>query len=137
MAKMRKKVTKKAAKARPAQSPKGSISATIYETIEKLVANNGLSRAAAFRQLAKTSGRKEGTVSVNYYYAAKKRGAKLRKRRRAGKASAGAPTRGGQSRVESLLGTLEELLRQQAAELEVLRRENGRFVEVRRLVKQL
>lgn len=115
-----------------ATKPDGSISATIYETVEKLVAANGLSRAAAFRQLAKQTGRKEGTVAVNYYYAAKKRGAKLRKRRPASKAPAGART-AGQPRVLSLLESLAELVRRQAAELDSLRRENGRFVEMQKL----
>lgn len=39
--------------------------AAIYDAIEKLMASGKMKRAAAFRQHAKASGRKEGTVAVN------------------------------------------------------------------------
>ena len=134
MAKWRKSKTKKAAgKAGPKKArPDGSISSGIYDTVEKLVADGKMSRAAAFRQVAKQSGRKEGTVAVNYYYAAKKRGAKLRKRVRRKVASGRAV--GAPSRVLTVLASLEQLIRAQAAELETLRRENGRFAEIRKLI---
>lgn len=126
--------TKAAGKDAPKKArPDGSISSGIFETVEKLIAGGAMSRAAAFRQVAKQSGRKEGTVAVNYYYAAKKRGTKLRKRRK----GAAAPRRvaGGSSRVLTVLASLEQLIRAQAAELDALRRENGRFAEIRRLIQ--
>ena len=138
----RRKARRKAAKApkAPATSakkskPDGSISATIYETVERLIGKGGMSRAAAFRQIAKETGRKEGTVAVNYYYAAKKRGAKSRTRRPGRKAAAGRRA-GGQTRVLALLDSLGQLIRQQAAELDALRRANERFAEIRRLIGQ-
>lgn len=116
----------------------GSVSSTIFETVEKLVAESGMSRAAAFRQVAKQTGRKEGTVAVNYYYAAKKRGAKLRKRGPAAKA-VGRPRAKtqGQSRVQGLLATLGELINAQAAELEQLRQESQRFTALRQMLGKL
>jgi hypothetical protein len=134
MAERRKAKRKAPATSAKKSRPDGSISATIFETVEKLV-KGGLSRAAAFRQIAKETGRKEGTVAVNYYYAAKKRGTKLRKRGPARKVSAG-KSAGGPTRVLALLASLGQLIRAQAAELESLRSANQRFAEIRRLIGQ-
>lgn len=69
--------------------PRDCASSTIYDCVEKLIAERKLTRAAAFRQIARETGRLEGTVGVNYYYAAKKRGVKFPKRRMPRKAIAG------------------------------------------------
>lgn len=130
----RRKSSKAAGKDAPKKArPDGSISSGIFETVEKLIAGGAMSRAAAFRQVAKQTGRKEGTVAVNYYYAAKKRGTKLRKRR----TGAAAPRRGGggSSRVQAALASLAQLIRAQSAELEALQRENARFAAIRKLIQ--
>ena len=70
------------------ERPDGSISSGIYDAVEKLTANGNMKRSAAFRQIAKESGRKEGTVAVNYYYVAKKRGGGRKAAAKAVKAAA-------------------------------------------------
>jgi hypothetical protein len=112
---------------------KAGISATIYDAIEKLMAGGKMKRAAAFRQHAKATGRKEGTVAVNYYYAAKKRGTAKRRPGRP-KLAAAARNGAGSSRIESVLMSLADLLRSQEAELASLRRDNERFAALRRLM---
>jgi hypothetical protein len=135
-AKMRpkaKSAPKSAAKGVKAAKSGGSISAAIYDAIEKLIAGGGMTRAAAFRQHAKATGRKEGTVAVNYYYAAKKRSAGKRGPGRP-KMAVSARNGAGSSRIESVLKSLADLIRAQEAELSALRREGARFAELRRLL---
>ena len=124
---------KSAAKAVKAAKAGGSISAMTYDAIEKLVAAGKMTRAAAFRQHAKQTGRKEGTVAVNYYYAAKRRGMKPARRGRP-KMAAGARNGAGSSRIESILKSLADLLRSQESELASLRRDNERFAELRKML---
>jgi hypothetical protein len=132
----KKTAPKSTAKAVNASKAGGSISATIYEAIETLMAGSKMTRAAAFRQHAKQTGRKEGTVAVNYYYAARKRGVTGRKRRRRGRPRAAVSARrnGRPSNIEALLKSLTELIRAQESELAALRRDGARFAEVRRLI---
>jgi hypothetical protein len=113
--------------------PDGSISSGIYDTVEKLTADGKMTRTAAFRRIAKESGRKEGTVAVNYYYMARKRGAKLRRRGRP-KTVASARRNGKPSKIGSALKSLTELIRAQETELAGLRRENERFAEIKKLM---
>jgi hypothetical protein len=120
-----------AAKATGKRTPRGAVSAGIYTAVEKLVGDSKMSRLAAFRQLAKTSGRNVGAISAGYYYAAKKRGAK---RRRPGKSSAGGRRGPWHPRAQSLLAALEKLVGTQAAQLETLRRDNERFAALRALI---
>ena len=134
----KKSTMKSSAPTQGSKKADGSVSSTIFETVEKLVADGGMSRAAAFRQVAKQTGRKEGTVAVNYYYAAKKRGAKLRKRGSAAK-TMGRPraTAQGTTRVQALLATLGQLINAQGVELEQLRRESQRFAALRQMLGKL
>jgi hypothetical protein len=127
------KAAGKVVKAATTAPKKAGVSATIYDAIEKLMAGGKMKRAVAFRQLAKQTGRKEGTVAVNYYYAAKKRQAKPAKRGRAA-AAAGTRRHATPSNIESMLKSLAELIRAQAAEIDALRREGERFAAIRRLV---
>ena len=131
--------TRKAAgtsgKAAKATAPKKlGISATIFDAIQKLVAGGKMTRAAAFRQHAKATGRKEGTVAVNYYYAAKKRGGPQRRGPGRPKAIAASRNGAGSSRIESLLKSLTDLIRSQESVLASLRRDNERIAAIRRLV---
>jgi hypothetical protein len=132
-AKGRPPTKKAAARAVKPSKPAGSVSAMIYDAIEKLIAGGKMTRAAAFRQHAKQTGRKEGTVAVNYYYAAKKRGTKLLKRRGRPKAVHGARRGGRSSSIESVLKSLADLIRTQESELRALRQEGERFAAIRRL----
>jgi hypothetical protein len=114
---------------------KAGISATIYDAIENLVAGGKMTRAAAFRQHAKATGRKEGTVAVNYYYAAKRRGTA---KRRPGRPKGVVASRNGTgARIDSVLRSITDLVRAQAAELDALRKENARFAEIRKLVGRI
>ena len=128
-----KKAKSRTASASNSKRPDGSISSCIYDAVEKLVAGGNMTRTAAFRQLSKQTGRKEGTVAVNYYYAAKKRGATRRKPGRP-KAVKGVRRTGSPSRIESVLASLTALIRAQESELSALRREGARFAELRRLI---
>lgn len=104
-----------------------------------MAANDKISRSEAFRRISDKSGRKIGTVAANYYRVARQRGAKLRRRR----PGPGRPPgvlrgrgRGRQRTMTRVLAVLDELgalIRQQAAELDQLRRDNLRFAEIRRL----
>lgn len=130
--KRRSKASTPKADAAARKRPDGSVSTGIYDAVEKLIAGNKMSRAAAFRQIAKQSGRKEGTVAVNYYYAARKRGAPLR-RRGSSNGAAGRRATAGSPRIDAVLKSLGELIRAQSAELEALRKDNARFVAARKL----
>jgi hypothetical protein len=118
---------------------RGSVGAEIFDQIEKIVADQKVSRSAAFRRLGEKTGRRPGTVAANYYRVARQRGVKLRKRARR-RSAAAARQRGGRARqpvISRALAALEEaatLLRQHAAEVAELRQENARLGQIRRLV---
>ncbi len=117
---------------RARKKKRGSVGAEIFEQIEKIVADQKVSRSAAFRRLGEKTGRQPGTVAANYYRVARKRGAKVRKRAgRRGAAGAG------QTAIGRALAALEQaaaLLRQHAAEVVALRQENARLGQIRKLV---
>ena len=128
------KATKSTKAAKPVTGRGTGISAAIYDAIEKLVAGGKMTRAAAFRQHAKATGRKEGTVAVNYYYAAKKRGGATTRKPGQPKGLAASRNGAASSRIESVLKSLAELIRAQEAEIASLRRDGQRFAELRRLI---
>ena len=76
----------------------------------------------------------EGTVAVNYYYAAKKRGGVAKRKPGRPKAVVVSRNDAGSSKIETVLKSLADLLRAQQAELESLRRDNERFAELRKLI---
>ena len=124
---------------RASKKKRGSIGAEIFEQIEKIVADQKVSRSAAFRRLGEKTGRQPGTVAANYYRVARKRGVKLRKRagRRGAAGAVRRSGRSGQTAISRALAALEQagaLLRQHAAEVAALRQENARLGQIRRLV---
>ncbi len=130
------------AKRAPGKARHGSVGVQIFEAVEHLVADEKLSRAEAFRRVAKESGRKVGTVSVNYYRLAHQRGAKLRTRKRGGRPEAGKrrTRRAASGRQSSLHGALRDvatLIGQLEGELRHLRQENARLAEIRKLLGKL
>lgn len=129
--------------AKKRKKKRGNVGQEIFEQVEKLVADQKIPRLTAFKQLSQKTGRQVGTVAANYYRVARKKGAKLRRRRKArvgrppgvrrtaGRGRKRAPT---SSRVGRLLQDLIALVRRQEAELERLVRENERLAEIRKLL---
>ncbi len=72
---------------------RGRIGVEIYEQVEQLVKEHGISRTEAFQRLSDETGRRAGTVAANYYRIARQRGGG--RARRTPRAAAGAPARRG------------------------------------------
>ena len=111
---------------------RGSVGNEIFDQVEALMSQEGLTRTQAFQRLSETSGRRAGTVAANYYRLARKRGAALQPRKpRAPRGSTGAARRGprrGSSNAEAALApasaAIQELaavVREQQKELATLR----------------
>jgi hypothetical protein len=105
----------------------GTIGKQIFDQVNQITAEGGVTRLAAFKQIAEASGRQEGTVSANYYRVARQKGAPLRSRESRAAAS-------GTSRISDAIQLVQKLLQQQAEEIERLRKETAQFAEVRRLL---
>ena len=52
---------------------RGRIGVEIYEQVEQLVKEHGISRTEAFQRLSDETGRRAGTVAANYYRIARQR----------------------------------------------------------------
>jgi len=70
-------------------APRGSVGNEIFDQVEKLMAEEGLSRTNAFQRLSEMTGRRAGTVAANYYRVARQRGAALQPRKPRGSRSGG------------------------------------------------
>ena len=70
-------------------APRGSVGNEIFDQVEKLMAEEGLSRTNAFQRLSEMTGRRAGTVAANYYRVARQRGAELQPRAPRGSRSGG------------------------------------------------
>lgn len=66
----------------------GNIGEETFAAVEKLTAEEGLSRSDAFARIAEQTGRRAGTVSANYYRIARREGAPLQRRKRRTKKAA-------------------------------------------------
>ena len=119
---------------------RGRIGAEIFEQVEKLVADENLTRTQAFRRLSEETGRRQGTVAANYYRIARQRGAALQPRvrrgpgRPRGRRSQASDAQAVIARAMSALEELTELARRQEQELGRLREENKQFDQVRKLM---
>jgi hypothetical protein len=113
---------------------RGSIGVEIFEQVERMLAEDKITRAEAFKRLSDETGRKPGTVAANYYRIARKRGAPAgRGRGRAGSGDAAAALGRAMSALEELSG----VVRRQEQEISRLRAENEGFNEIRRLMKRV
>jgi hypothetical protein len=56
---------------------RGNIGTEIFEQVERIMSEEGLSRTSAFQRLSELTGRRAGTVAANYYRVARQRGATL------------------------------------------------------------
>jgi hypothetical protein len=118
------------------ETTRGNIGNEIFEQIEKIVAEEGLTRTQAFQKLSEQTGRRAGTVAANYYRVARQRGAPLQSRKR--RAASRAPARGrgrarggrrsrptgseaAIARASDALRELEAIVRSQQKELDDLR----------------
>ena len=61
-------------------APRGNIGNEIFDQVERIMAEEGLSRTSAFQRLSELTGRRAGTVAANYYRVARQRGATLQPR---------------------------------------------------------
>jgi uncharacterized lipoprotein YmbA len=107
----------------------GTIGKQIFAQVEQLTAQGGMTRLAAFKQIAEASGRHPGTVAANYYRIARQKGAPLRARRTRSAVS-------GTSRISDVVRLLQQVLRQQADEIQRLWKETAQFAKVRRLLRR-
>ncbi len=115
---------------------RGNIGNEIFEQVERIMAEEGLTRTQAFQKLSESTGRRAGTVAANYYRVARKRGAPLQPRkRRAGPRrkvtraaargrrgrAAPATVNAALARASEAIRDLEAIVRSQEKELAALR----------------
>lgn len=122
---------------------RGQIGVEIFEQVEKMVAEDKITRSEAFQRLSESTGRRAGTVAANYYRVARSRGVTTPRRRRgSGRARGRAAVRGGDvqaalNRVSAALDELSAAVRRQDQELGRLRDENASYDQIRRLMKRV
>jgi hypothetical protein len=127
---------------------RGSVGNEIFDQVEALMSQEGLTRTQAFQRLSETTGRRAGTVAANYYRVARKRGAALQPRkpraaRKSGTASRRAPRRGGSSSADAALARASEaiqelatVVREQQKELAALREQADQIERLRSWVSK-
>lgn len=127
-----------------ASTGRGHIGAEIYDQVERMLAEEKITRTEAFKRLSDQTGRRAGTVAANYYRVARQRGADLAPRRRGatrgrgrGRASAGGDVQGALRRAQAALDELSAMVRSQSQEITRLRSENESYAEIRRLMKRV
>ena len=123
---------------------RGSVGNEIFDQVEALMSQEGLTRTQAFQRLSETSGRRAGTVAANYYRVARKRGAALQPRKprkpRAPRASDGTGRRGprrGSSDAEAALARASEAIQELAAVVREQQKELARLREQAEQVDRL
>lgn len=122
---------------------RGRIGQEIFEQVEKLVADEGLSRSQAFQRVSDETGRRPGTVSANYYRVAHQRGATLQPRAPRGSKRGGGRRRATDTGAEAALSKAQEALRElsdvvrrQEKELGALRQQAAQLDKLRSLVSK-
>jgi hypothetical protein len=123
---------------------RGRIGAEIFDQVERMLAEDKVTRSEAFKRVSAQSGRKPGTVAANYYRVARQRGTPLasRGRRAEGRGRARARTGGNEvgPALRKALAALDELsgaVRRQEQEIQRLRAENASFEQIRRLMRKV
>ncbi len=121
----------------------GGVGEKIFEQVEALVGDQGLSRTEAFQRISEESGRRSGTVAANYYRIARKRKGddsstrrrgRPRGRRRGG--ASGATASAALARAQEALEELSGVVRAQEKELAELREQSAQLDKVRRLMDE-
>jgi hypothetical protein len=119
---------------------RGRIGVEIFEQVEKLVSDEGITRTEAFQRLSEQTGRRAGTVAANYYRVARQRGAELQprggrgRRRSGGGGGDGTDLEAALGRVTSALEDLADMVRTQQRELDQLREQSQQLDRLRRLL---
>ena len=128
---------------------RGNIGNEIFEQVEKIIQEEGLSRTNAFQRLSEMTGRRAGTVAANYYRVARQRGATLQPRAPRGsktrRAAPAARTSGGGggdadaalSRAMDSLQELAGIVRSQEKELATLRAQVQQVEKLKGLLSSL
>jgi hypothetical protein len=127
---------------------RGNIGNEIFEQVEKIIQDEGLSRTNAFQRLSELTGRRAGTVAANYYRVARQRGAALQPRARRGsksrpaasRASSGGGGGGADAALSRAMESLQELagiVRQQDKELTALRAQVEQVDKLRNMLSKI
>ena len=124
---------------------RGNIGNEIFEQVEKIIREEGLSRTNAFQRLSEQTGRRAGTVAANYYRVARQRGATLQPRAPRGSKSRPAAARaaasgGADAALSRAMDSLQELagiVRQQEKELTTLRAQVQQVEKLRSMLSKI
>jgi len=123
-----------------AGAPRGRIGVEIFERVEELVKNEGLTRTQAFERISEETDRRAGTVAANYSRVARQRGAALQPRtpragrrgRAAGRGrAASSDVEAALTRVTTALDELAKAVRRQDQELAKLREQSEQLERLR------
>jgi hypothetical protein len=119
---------------------RGRIGHEIFDQVEKLVNEEGLSRTQAFQRVSDETGRRAGTVAANYYRVARQRGAQLQPRTprgaRARGRAAGTGVDAALAKAQEALRELGDVVRRQEKELESLRAQAEQYQKLKALVSK-
>ena len=125
-------------------TPRGNIGNEIFDQIENMMQEQGLSRTNAFQRLSESTGRRAGTVAANYYRVARLRGATLQPRAPRGSKGRPSAVRGGAGSADAALArameSLQELagiVRRQEKELATLRGQAEQMDKLRTMLGKL
>lgn len=130
------------------EGQRGNIGNEIFEQVEKIIQEEGLSRTNAFQRLSEMTGRRAGTVAANYYRVARQRGASLQPRAPRGsktrattsRASAGGGGGNADAALSRAMESLQELagiVRSQEKELTTLRAQVEQVEKLKGMLSKL
>jgi hypothetical protein len=127
-----------------AGSRRGNIGNEIFEQVEEIMKEEGLSRTNAFQRLSEKTGRRAGTVAANYYRVARQRGAELQpraprgsKRRAGGRTASSGDAEAALGRAMESLQELAGVVRTQEKELATLRSQAEQFDKLRSILGKI
>lgn len=123
---------------------RGTIGDEIFEQVEKLIADEGLSRTNAFARLSEMTGRRAGTVAANYYRVARKRGAELQpraprgsRRRSGGRSASSGGADAALAKATEAIQELSAVVRSQEKELATLRAQSEQMGQLKSLLNRM
>jgi hypothetical protein len=118
---------------------RGRIGQEIFEQVERVVSEEGITRTEAFQRISDETGRRAGTVAANYYRVARQRGGDTLQPRRGRGAGRQAAAGSGDidaalTRVTDAVKELADLVRRQDRELGRLREQSEQLDKLRRML---